>query len=44
LLMRLERLDESQAIFEKLVELDSKDRIGAKALLDLLMQCRKAAA
>ncbi len=44
LLMRLQRLDESQAIFEKLVELDSKDRIGAKALLDLLMQCRMEAA
>jgi tetratricopeptide (TPR) repeat protein len=42
--MRLERLDESQAIFEKLVGLDSKDRIGAQALLDLLMQCRKEAA
>lgn len=44
LLMRLERLDESQAIFEKLVALDSKDRIGAQALLDLLLQCRKEAA
>lgn len=42
--MRLERLDESQGIFEKLVALDSKDRIGAQALLDLLLQCRKEAA
>ena len=34
--MRLGELNESQAIFEKLVSLDSKDRIGAQALLDLL--------
>lgn len=34
--MRLEKLDVSQAIFEKLVELDSKDRIGAQGLLDLV--------
>jgi tetratricopeptide (TPR) repeat protein len=34
--MRLQRLTDSRAIFEKLVSLDNKDRIGAKALLDLL--------
>ncbi len=34
--MRLENLDLSQAIFEKLVELDSKDRIGAQGLLELV--------
>jgi len=34
--MRLEKLDVSQAIFEKLVALDSKDRIGAQGLLDLV--------
>ena len=34
--MRLEKLDLSQAIFEKLVELDSKDRIGALGLLELV--------
>lgn len=39
--MRLERLDLSQAIFEKLVELDSKDRIGAQGLLELVIK-RKA--
>ncbi len=42
--MRLNDLDTSQAVFEKLVELDSKDRIGAQALLDLLKQCRLEAA
>ena len=36
--MRLENLDLSQAIFEKLVELDSKDRIGAQGLLDLVIK------
>lgn len=36
--MRLERLDLSQAIFEKLVELDSKDRIGAQGLLELVIK------
>lgn len=35
--MRLGRLDLSQAIFEKLVELDSMDRIGAQGLLELLL-------
>ena len=34
--MRLHRLELSQQIFEKLVSLDSKNRIGAQALLDLL--------
>ena len=34
--MRLLRLDLSQQIFEKLVELDEKDRIGAKGLLELV--------
>ena len=36
--MRLEYLDLSQAIFEKLVGLDSKDRIGAKGLLELVIK------
>ena len=36
--MRLEHLPLSQAIFQKLVELDEKDRIGAQALLDLVEQ------
>ena len=35
--MRLEYLDVSQSIFEKLVGLDSKDRIGAKGLLELVV-------
>ena len=39
--MRLENLDVSQAILEKLVELDSKDRIGAQGLLELVVK-RKA--
>jgi tetratricopeptide (TPR) repeat protein len=39
--MRLENLDLSQAIFEKLIELDSKDRIGALGLLELVVK-RKA--
>ena len=39
--MRLENLDLSQNIFEKLVELDSKDRIGAQGLLELVVK-RKA--
>ena len=33
--MRLHRLELSQQIFEKLVSLDNKDRIGARALLEL---------
>jgi tetratricopeptide (TPR) repeat protein len=36
--MRLHNLDVSQGIFEKLVELDSKDRIGAKGLLELVVK------
>ncbi len=36
--MRLGNLDLSQAIFEKLVELDSKDRIGAQGLLELVIK------
>jgi tetratricopeptide (TPR) repeat protein len=34
--MRLLRLELSQHIFEKLVELDNKDRIGAAGLLELV--------
>lgn len=34
--MRLHRLALSQQIFEKLISVDSKNRIGAQALLDLL--------
>ncbi|MFU8790386.1 MAG: hypothetical protein ACNA7G_15260 [Methylobacter sp.] len=36
--MRLEKLDVSQGIFEKLVSVDSKDRIGAQGLLDLVIK------
>jgi hypothetical protein len=36
--MRLENLVLSRGIFEKLVALDSKDRIGAKGLLELVIQ------
>lgn len=36
--MRLEYLDVSQSIFEKLVGLDSMDRIGAKGLLELVIK------
>lgn len=36
--MRLENLDLSQSIFEKLVSLDSKDRIGAQGLLELVIK------
>ncbi len=35
--MRLGYLDISRAIFEKLVSLDSQDRIGAKGLLELVI-------
>lgn len=35
--MRLLQLDESKAIFEKLVELDSEDRMGARGLLKLVL-------
>ncbi len=34
--MRLENLELSRAIFEKLITLDDKDRIGAKGLLEVL--------
>lgn len=36
--MRLDNLDLSKSIFEKLVTLDSKDRIGAKGLLELVIK------
>jgi len=36
--MRLENLNLSQSIFEKLVELDSRDRIGAQGLLELVIK------
>ena len=39
--MRLHHLDLSQSIFEKLVALDSKDRIGALGLLELVIQRKK---
>jgi hypothetical protein len=35
--MRLENLSVSRRIFEKLVALDSKDRIGAKGLLEIVI-------
>ncbi|MFI3218790.1 MAG: hypothetical protein QX189_06665 [Methylococcales bacterium] len=37
--MRLHRLELSEQIFEKLLSVDSKNRIGAQALLDLLNNC-----
>ena len=40
--MRLENLALSRSIFEKLVALDSKDRIGAKGLLELVVQRQEA--
>lgn len=40
--MRMENLALSRSIFEKLVALDAKDRIGAKGLLELVVQ-RQAA-
>lgn len=36
--MRMENLALSRGIFEKLVALDDRDRIGAKALLELVVQ------
>lgn len=42
LTMRLQRLEQSQQILEKLVSLDSKNRIGAQALLDLLKNLHDA--
>jgi tetratricopeptide (TPR) repeat protein len=41
--MRMENLDVSQAIFEKLVGLDSRDRIGAKGLLELVINRKREA-
>lgn len=41
--MRLENLPLSRSIFEKLVALDSKDRIGAKGLLELVVHRQKTA-
>ncbi len=40
LYMRLNQLTLSQEIFEKLVALDEKNRIGAQALLDLVLHCQ----
>lgn len=40
--MRLENLPLSRSIFEKLVALDSKDRIGAKGLLELVVNRQEA--
>lgn len=42
--MRLENLELSRGIFEKLVALDDKDRIGAKGLLELVLQRQAALA
>lgn len=42
--MRMENLDLSRNIFEKLVGLDEKDRIGAQGLLDLVVQRQEAVA
>lgn len=36
--MRLDNLTLSRSIFEKLVELDAKDRIGAQGLLELVVK------
>lgn len=36
--LRLERLETGRAMLEKLVELDTQDRLGAKALLDVVVQ------
>lgn len=36
--MRLDNLELSRGIFEKLVELDAKDRIGAQGLLELVVK------
>ncbi|WP_020483346.1 hypothetical protein [Methylomonas sp. MK1] len=41
--MRLENLELSKAIFEKLVSLDDKDRIGARGLLELVVRRQEAA-
>ncbi len=42
--MRMENLDLSRRIFEKLVSLDEKDRIGARGLLELVLQRQAVAA
>lgn len=42
--MRLENLELSRCIFEKLVAVDVKDRIGAKGLLELVLQRQQAIA
>lgn len=41
--MRLEKLELARAIFEKLVSLDEKDRIGAQGLLELVVRRQEAA-
>jgi len=42
--MRLHNLELSRGIFEKLVALDDKDRIGARGLLELVVQTQAVAA
>ncbi|MGY6277865.1 hypothetical protein [Methylomonas sp. MgM2] len=42
--MRMENLELSRGIFEKLVALDYKDRIGARGLLELVLQRQAAVA
>jgi hypothetical protein len=42
--MRLGNLDLSRSIFEKLVSVDGQDRIGAKSLLELVLQTQMAPA
>jgi len=42
--MRMENLVLSRGIFEKLVALDDRDRIGTRALLDLVLQRQEALA
>ena len=42
--MRLHHLDESQGIFEKMIELDSQDRLGAQGLLALVVQRKQEVA
>jgi hypothetical protein len=41
--MRMENLALSRGVFEKLVALDDRDRIGAKGLLELVVQRQTAA-
>lgn len=40
--MRIKNLTLSRSIFQKLVELDDKDRIGAKSLLDMVVRSQEA--